>query len=62
MVWPNAVHQQIVNQEVYDQKVAPHTFIKNQWALEKKFNYLHKNTKLGAKYNGQFQILRVATQ
>jgi hypothetical protein len=43
MVWPNAVHQQIVNQEVYDQKVAPHTFIKNQWALEKKFNYLHKN-------------------
>ena len=59
MAWRNAAHQQTVNQEVYDRKAAPHTFMKNQWVLEKSFDYLHKNTKLAAKYKGPFQILRI---
>ena len=48
-----------VNQEVYDRKAAPHTFMKNQWVLEKSFDNLHKNTKLAAKYKGPFQIVRI---
>jgi hypothetical protein len=56
MVWRNAAHQQTINQEVYDCKAAPHTSMKNQWVLEKSFDYLHKNTKLAAKYKGPFQI------
>jgi hypothetical protein len=48
-----------INQEVYDCKVAPHTFMKNQWVLEKNYNYLHKNTKLVAKHKGPYQIVRV---
>jgi hypothetical protein len=59
MAWRNAAHQQTINQEVYDCKVAPHTFMKNQWVLEKSFDYLHKNTKLAAKYKGPFQIVRI---
>jgi hypothetical protein len=59
MAWRNAAHQQTVNQEVYDRKAAPHTFMKNQWVLEKSFDYLHKNTKLAAKYKGPFQIVRI---
>jgi hypothetical protein len=54
MAWRNAAHQQTINQEVYDRKVAPHTFMKNQWVLEKSFDYLHKNTKLAAEYKGPF--------
>ncbi len=37
MAWRNAAHQQTINEEVYDRKVAPHTFMKSQWVLEKKF-------------------------
>jgi hypothetical protein len=59
MAWRNAAHQQTINQEVYDRKAAPHTFMKNQWVLEKSFDYLHKNTKLAAKYKGPFQIVRI---
>jgi hypothetical protein len=59
MAWRNAAHQQTINQEVYDRKGAPHTFMKNQWVLEKSFDYLHKNTKLAAKYKGPFQIVRI---
>jgi hypothetical protein len=59
MAWRNAAHQQTINQEVYDCKAAPHTFMKNQWVLEKSFDYLHKNTLLAAKYKGLFQIVRV---
>jgi hypothetical protein len=56
----NAAHQQTINQEEYDRKAEPHTFKKNHWVLEKRFNYLHKKkTKLAAKYKGPFKILRV---
>jgi hypothetical protein len=40
-------------------KAAPHTFMKNQWELEKNFDYFHKNTKLAAKYTGPYQIVKV---
>jgi hypothetical protein len=46
IAWRNAAHRQTINQEVYDREAAPHTFMKNQWVLEKSFDYLHKNTKL----------------
>jgi hypothetical protein len=59
MAWRKAAHQQTVNQEVYDCKATPHTFMKNQWGLEKNYDYLHKNTKLAAKYKGPYQIVRV---
>jgi hypothetical protein len=59
IAWRNAAHQQTINQEVYDHKAAPHTFMKNQWVLEKGFDYLHKNTKLVAKYKGPYWIVRV---
>jgi hypothetical protein len=54
MVWRNAAHQQTINQEVYDRKAAPHTLMKNQWVLEKSFEYLHKNKKIGGKIQRTF--------
>jgi hypothetical protein len=47
------------NNQVSDRKAAPHNFMKNQWVLEKSFEYLHKNTKLAAKYKGPYQFVRV---
>ncbi len=33
--------------------------MKNQWVLEKNFDYFHKNTKLAAKYKSPYQIITV---
>jgi hypothetical protein len=59
MAWRNTADQQTINQEVYDRKAMPHTFAKNQWVLENNYDFLPKNTKLAAKYNGPYQIVRV---
>jgi hypothetical protein len=57
--WRNAAHQQSINREVYECKVAPHSCMKYQRVWEKRFDYAHKNTKLAAKYKDPYQIVRV---
>jgi hypothetical protein len=57
IAWQNSSHQQELNREVYDRQAEPHDFHKNQWVWLKIENFLNKNRKLAAKYEGPYKII-----